>query len=100
MHADIVRRVRSNPKFEALEASRSRYGWTLAILMLVIYYGFILLVAFDKSFLAINVGGVITMAFPVGLFVLVSAIVITGLYVHRANSVYDAMTHEIVEESR
>jgi uncharacterized membrane protein (DUF485 family) len=68
--------------------------------MLVIYYGFILLVAFDKQFLAIKIGATITLAFPIGLGVILSAIIITGLYVLRANNVYDPMTRAIVEDAR
>lgn len=100
MHADVVSRVRANPKFAELIRKRNRYSWTLAILMLVIYYGFIWLVAFDKPFLAIKVGGVVTLGFPIGLGVILSAIVITGLYVTRANGAYEQLTREIVEDAR
>jgi uncharacterized membrane protein (DUF485 family) len=100
MSGDVVSRVKANPKFAELIAKRNKYSWTLAILMLVIYYGFILLVAFDKQFLAIKIGATITLAFPIGLGVILSAIIITGLYVLRANNVYDPMTRAIVEDAR
>jgi len=100
MSGDVVSRVRANPKFAELAAKRSKYSWTLAILMLVIYYGFILLVAFDKQFLAIKIGTTVTLAFPIGLGVILAAIIITGLYVLRANNVYDPMTRSIVEDAR
>ena len=100
MHADVVSRVRANPKFAELIRKRNRYSWTLAVLMLVIYYGFIGLVAFDKPFLAIKVGSTVTLGFPIGLAVILSAIVITGIYVSRANNEYDQLTREIVEEAR
>jgi uncharacterized membrane protein (DUF485 family) len=100
MSGDVVSRVRANPKFAELVAKRSKYSWTLAILMLVIYCGFILLVAFDKQFLAIKIGATVTLAFPLGLGVILAAIIITGLYVLRANNVYDPMTRSIVEDAR
>ena len=100
MSADVVSRVRENPEFAKLIEKRNRYSWTLAILMLVIYYGFILLVAFDKQFLAIKIGATVTLAFPIGLGVILAAIIITGLYVLRANNVYDPMTRAIVEDAR
>lgn len=100
MSGDVVSRVRANPKFTELIAKRSKYSWTLAILMLAIYYGFILLVAFDKQFLAIKIGATVTLAFPIGLGVILAAIIITGLYVLRANNVYDPMTRSIVEDAR
>ncbi|CAH2604091.1 putative membrane protein, clustering with ActP [Rhodovastum atsumiense] len=100
MTVDVVSRVRGNPKFKELEARRNRFSWTLAALMLVIYYGFIFLVAFNKEFLAIKLGATITLAFPIGLGVILSAIIITGIYVARANTAYDQLTREIVEDAR
>ena len=64
--------------------------------MMIVYYGFILLVAFNKEFLTQKLGaGVITVGMPVGLFVIVFTIVITGIYVRRANSEFDDLTEEI-----
>ena len=100
MRADIASRIRNNPDFVELEAKRGRFGWTLAIVMLVIYYGFIIMLAFFKDVLDIQVGGGITLAFPLGLGVLVSAIVITGIYVLRANGEYDRLTKRIQESVR
>lgn len=98
--SDLVRKVQSDPNFIELERKRSSLGWNLAILMLVIYYGYIAMLAFAKPFLGIVVTGVVTMAFPIGLFVLLSAIVITGIYVNRANTEFDALTKKIVEANR
>lgn len=100
MQADIISQVKNNPAFAELIAKRSRFGWTLAIIMLVIYYAFIFLVALEKDVMAINVGGVITLGFPLGLGVLISAIVLTGLYVLRANGEYDELTRRIVKGIR
>ena len=100
MRADIASRIRNNPDFVELEAKRGRFGWTLAIVMLVIYYGFIIMLAFFKDVLSMEIGGGITLAFPIGLGVLVSAIVITGIYVLRANGEYDRLTKRIQESVR
>ena len=96
----MVERIQRNPKDQQLKRTRSRYGWTLAILMLVVYYGYIGLIAFDKEFLAKPMGaGVTTIGIPIGMAVIVFSIVITGLYVRRANGEFDAMTREIIEEA-
>jgi uncharacterized membrane protein (DUF485 family) len=100
MHADVVERVRSNPKFAELIRKRNKYSWTLAVLMLIIYYGFILVVAFAKPLLAIKIGATVTLGFPIGIGVILSAIIITGLYVLKANGEYDMLTRQIVEEAR
>jgi uncharacterized membrane protein (DUF485 family) len=68
--------------------------------MLVIYYGFILIVAFNKEFLGqpLSAGSITTVGIPIGLGVIISAFVLTGIYVRRANSEFDRMTREIKEE--
>ena len=64
--------------------------------MMAVYYGFILLVAFDKPLLASRQGeGVTTLGMPIGLGVIVFTIVITGIYVRRANSEFDRLSEEV-----
>lgn len=98
MDADLTQRILRDPKYQELKAKRSRFGWWLTLAMMLVYYGFILLVAFDKPFLATRLGaGVTTVGMPLGLAVIVFTIVITGLYVRRANSEYDALTEQITK---
>ena len=98
MDADLTQRILRDPKYQELKAKRSRFGWWLTLVMMLVYYGFILLVAFDKPFLATKLGaGVTTVGMPLGLAVIVFTIVITGLYVRRANSEYDALTEQITK---
>lgn len=93
--------IEKNPKFKELVATRKALGWSLSVIMLMIYFGFILLVAFDKAFLATPLGtGVTTIGIPIGLGVIVSAFVLTGIYVLKANARYDELTRQIVEESK
>jgi uncharacterized membrane protein (DUF485 family) len=97
---DLVARVKRDPNYIELEKKRSALGWTLTIIMLLIYFGFIMLVAFFKPLMATQVYGVVTLAFPVGLFVIVSAITITGVYVIRANGEFDRLTAKVVKAQR
>ena len=100
MSDPMVERIQRNPKYQQLKRTRSRYGWTLAILMLVVYYGYIGLIAFDKQFLAKPMGaGVTTIGIPIGMAVIVFTVVITGIYVRRANSEFDALTRDILEDA-
>jgi uncharacterized membrane protein (DUF485 family) len=65
---------------------------------MVVYYGFILLVAFDKPFLATRLGaGVTTIGMPIGLGIIVFTVVITALYVRRANSEFDALSEQVAK---
>ena len=100
MQDPVVARIEANPKYQALKRKRGGFGWLLTLLMLLAYYGFIGLIAFDKEFLAKPIGaGVTTLGIPIAFGVIVFTIVITGLYVRRANSAYDRLTAEILEES-
>ncbi|MBN9510326.1 MAG: DUF485 domain-containing protein [Alphaproteobacteria bacterium] len=98
--AAFAARVRRHPAFVVLEEKRRRFAWFVAIAMFVIYYDFILLVAFDKGLLATDIGGSLTLAFPIGLGVIVAAIVLTGIYVLRANGTFDELTRRIREDVR
>ena len=100
MDAQVISRIRNNPKFIELERKRNSFSWSLAVLMVVIYAVFIGLVAFDPSFMAQPLGGgPITMAFPLGLGVIFISIILTGGYVVRANSEFDRLTQEIIGQS-
>jgi uncharacterized membrane protein (DUF485 family) len=58
------------------------------------------LIAFNKQYLAQPLGdGVTTLGIPLGMGVIVFTIIITGIYVRRANSEYDALTAEIIKDA-
>ena len=98
MNDDLTARIASDPRYQELKSKRSRFGWLLTVAMLIVYYGFILLVAFDKPLLATRLGeGVTTIGMPLGLGVIVFTIVITGIYVQRANREYDDLTDQIAK---
>jgi uncharacterized membrane protein (DUF485 family) len=98
---ELVTRIANNPNYQALKAKRTRFGWwlTLILMMMIAYYGFILLVAFNKSFLSQKLGaGVMTVGIPIGFGVIVFTIVITAYYVNRANREFDALSDAIAKE--
>ena len=96
LQADLTARIARNPKYQLLKSTRSRFGWWLALAMMVVYYGFILLVAFNKPFLSQRLGdGVMTIGIPIGFGVILFTIVITAIYVQRANGQYDDLADAI-----
>lgn len=98
MEDDLVQRIARNPKYQELKAKRTSYGWWLTLAMMVVYYGFILLVAFNKPFLSQRLGaGVMTVGVPLGFGVIVFTIVITAIYVKRANKEFDDLTAEVTK---
>jgi uncharacterized membrane protein (DUF485 family) len=93
--------ITRDAQFQELVARRSGFAWVLSAIMLGIYLSFILLVAFVPQFLGIPIGnGVTTIGIPIGLLVIISAFVLTGVYVNRANSEFDALTAKIVEKAK
>ena len=98
MDTDLTTRIANNPKYQELKAKRTSFGMWLTLAMMAVYFGFILLVAFNKAFLATRLGaGVMTYAIPIGFGVIVFTVVITAIYVRRANSEYDTLTEQIAK---
>ena len=97
--------IERNPKFVELVQARKSLGWTLSIVTLIVYFGFILLIAFDPKLLGAKIGsGVMTIGMPIGmpigLIVIVVTFLLVGVYVRKANATYDELTRQIVEESK
>ena len=100
MEQSLAEKISANPDYQRLKTTRSRFGWTLTIAMLVVYYGYILLIAFDKELLATRIGdGVMTWGIPIGFGVIIFTILITAYYVMKANSEFDDLTDKIKREA-
>lgn len=101
MSQHIYDKVRANPKFAELVHKRSRFAWILSAIMLVVYYAFILVIAFSPSTFGQKIGaGVTTLGMPIGLGIIILAFVLTGIYTKRANGEFDDLTQQIKEEAR
>jgi uncharacterized membrane protein (DUF485 family) len=98
---DVVARITKNPKFLKFVSTRNVYSNIMTMAMMIVYFGYILLIAFNKPFLAqkLYAGGVISVGIPMGIGVLVFTIIITWIYVRRANTEFDATKDEIVKEA-
>jgi uncharacterized membrane protein (DUF485 family) len=102
MSTAMYERMRSNPKFQKLVTTRGRFAWTLAITVLAIFYGFVMLVAFQPSLLGrpVRDGSALTVGILFGLFMFSFFWLLTAIYVRRANGEFDAVIEEIVQEAR
>jgi len=96
MDNDLILRIANHPSYKELKAKRTSFGMRLTLAMMVVYYGFVLLVAFNKPLLATRLGdGVTTYAMPIGFGVIIFTILITAVYVRRANREYDDLAEQI-----
>ena len=101
MSSAMYERMRANPKFRELVARRGRFAWTLAAIVLVMFYGFVLTVAFNPTSLGkpVSEGSMLTVGVAVELFMFIFFWVLTAVYVKRANGEFDALTQEVVKEA-
>lgn len=80
----------SHSTLEAVSAARWRIAISLTIAMMVAYFGFILLVAFNKPLLGTLLAPGLSLGMLLGALVIVVAWVLTWIYVTWANRHYDA----------
>ncbi len=102
MTPEIYERIRAHPKFATLAADRSRFAWVLTAIVLALYYAFMMAVAFKPGLLSAPLwpGATLTVGVPFGALIIVGSWLLTGLYVRRANKVYETLTQVIVKETR
>ncbi len=97
----IASKIQKNPKYHELVRRRDSLAWTLSAIVCVIYFGFTLMIAFAGGFLTqpIAAGSVIPVGMLIGVGVILASCLLTGVYVYRANQVFDPMIHEIMQEA-
>ena len=96
MDVPTLKRIQVDPHYQKLVSERKSFSWTLTIITLVIYYGFIAIVAFAPGVISAKVAGDITIGIILGVAIILASIVLTGIYVMRANDEYDDLTNAII----
>lgn len=91
MNRELVDRIKNNPKYTELISKRSSFAVKLAIFMLVVYYGFVLTIAFNKEFFAtkLSADSVMSIGWPIGAGIIIIAFITTVIYVIRANGEFE-----------
>lgn len=95
---ELIEAIRQDPNFQTLVTRRTRLASALTAAVLIIYFGYIALVAFAPRWLGTPIDGAITIGIPIGLLVIIAAFALTAAYVYRANSEFDALTRQIIEK--
>ena len=93
-----VKEILDSEKFRNLVTKRLKVSLSLTALMLLVYFGFILTIAFYKELLAIKIGEHITLGLPIGIGIIVFAWMLTGIYTRWANNKYDKSVRELRNE--
>lgn len=89
-----------DPEFKDLAARKNRITLILTGITLVVYYGFILLIAYKPALFANKIGGNVTFGIALGIGVILACWFLTGIYVRWANDKYDAMVARIQEKAK
>ena len=76
-------------RFSTLVRRRRTVSLALSSVMLTIYYGFLVILAFRAELFAIPIGAQMTLGIPVGIGVILAAWLLTGIYVVWANTRHD-----------
>jgi uncharacterized membrane protein (DUF485 family) len=84
---------------EAVAARRLRVSLALTAAMLVVYFGFILLIAFGKEFLSRTITDGLSVGMALGVVVILVTWALTWIYVRWANRVYEPALDELRERS-
>ena len=84
-------RLLEDPEFKDLARRKNRFSLQLTGITLAVYYGFILLIAFKRDLFAVKIAGNVSFGIVLGIGVIVTCWILTGVYVRWANQKYDAM---------
>ncbi len=98
MNKQVIEKIKNNPSYQELVKRRSAYAWKMTIAMLVVYYAFILTIAFAPQVLGTSMGGVMTIGIPIGIFIIFFSFIMAGLYTRRANTEFDDLSNKVKEE--
>ncbi len=92
--------ILNDPDFQQLSRQRDTISLILTVLELVLYFGFIYLVAEHKAFLAqkMSEGGAVTVGIPIAVGIIVLSWIFTGIYIWWANTQYDEMVKKVIEK--
>lgn len=101
MSESIAMKIHNNPKFVKLCKQRDTLGWILSAIVCIMYFGFILMIAYTPDILTAPIASdsVIPLGMPLGVGIIVMSCLLTGIYVYKANNTFDPIMKEIIEEA-
>jgi uncharacterized membrane protein (DUF485 family) len=91
-----------NPRFTELVSKRQGFATLLSVIVLTIFYGFFMVVAFNPNLIGqrLSEGSYVTVGIAAELFMFIFFWVLTAVYVKRANGEFDAITEEVVRDAK
>ena len=100
MSKKVKLEILEDPDFKSLSRQKNIISTILTIAELVLYFGFIALIAFNKPFLAqkLTAGKATTIGIPIAVGTILLSWVFTGIYIFWANTKYDKMVKKLKDK--
>lgn len=100
MYADIYDQVKADEEFQTLVKRRKKFSLILTLIILIMYFGFILTIAYAPSVFATPLwkGSVTTLGIPVGIGIILISFLLTGVYVKKANHEFDTILNRLKDD--
>jgi len=97
MEKELVEKIKNNPDYQNLVKTRNGFAVKLSIAMLIVYFTFILTIAFNPAALGtpLSPDSVTTIGIPIGIAVIIFAFILTGIYTKRANGEFDDLANKV-----
>ncbi|HQA08847.1 DUF485 domain-containing protein [Zoogloea sp.] len=97
----VYARIRRNPRFAELVSKRQGFATLLSVIVLTIFYGFFMVVAFTPNVIGqrLSEGSYLTVGIAAELFMFIFFWLLTAFYVKRANGEFDEITAEIIRDA-
>jgi uncharacterized membrane protein (DUF485 family) len=92
-----VHEILEDEDFKSMVSKKNTFSYIMTIAELVLYFGFVGLIAYNKPFLAqkLSEGSATTIGIPIAVMTIVLSWVLTTIYIVWANTSYDDMVKKV-----
>lgn len=92
-----VHEILEDEDFKAMVSKKNTFSYFMTIVELILYFGFVALIAYNKPFLArkLSAESATTIGIPIAVLTIFFSWVLTTIYIFWANSKYDDMVKKI-----
>ncbi|ELA08671.1 hypothetical protein MOMA_08936 [Moraxella macacae 0408225] len=100
MNENQLEQIKNHPSFKQMQSKKSKLGIAFTVLTLVVYFSYILMIGTNPQLFATPVaaGRVTTIGIYWGVFVIFFSIIITAIYVYKANGEFDDLTKKVISD--
>lgn len=95
-----VQRIMNDPDFKGMARKKTGLGMTFTVMVLVVWFGYLLLVGFDREMFAapISAGSTTPIGFYIVMAIMIFVPAITWIYVSKANGEFDTVTRQVIDK--